>query len=53
MKSLGKKIATRGHMFKEQLLTSNLYISVVPFLKIRIPEEDMTSGFKQPFDVLD
>ncbi len=39
-KSIGKKLATRGEMLKQQLLQSGVYMSLVPFIKIRIPQED-------------
>jgi transcription elongation factor SPT6 len=36
-KSLGKKLHTRGEMLKSNLLQSGVYMSLVPFIKIRIP----------------
>jgi hypothetical protein len=39
-KALGKKLATRGEMLKSQLIPFKIYFSVVPFVLIRIPEED-------------
>lgn len=42
-KSLGKKLITRGEILKQQLLQSGVYMSLVPFIKIRIPQEDFGS----------
>lgn len=39
-KSLGKKLSTRGELLKQNLIPFKIYFSVVPFVLIRIPEED-------------
>lgn len=52
IKGLGKKIATRGDIFKSQLLTRYVYMSANAFMKIKIREEH-SGGVKQNFDPLD
>ena len=52
-KGIGKKLATRGEIFKTKLLTQEVYFSANGFLKIRIPREDMPSGVNNTYDVLD
>jgi len=53
-KSLGKKLHTRGEMLKSNLLQSGVYMSLVPFIKIRIPQEDYGStNYVNKFDILD
>ena len=52
-KGIGKKLATRGEIFKTKLLTQEVYFSANGFLKIRIPKEDMPSGVNNTYDVLD
>ena len=52
-KSLGKKLTTRGEIFKTSLLTQEVYFSANGFLKIRIPKEDISSGINHTYDVLD
>ena len=52
-KSLGKKLTTRGEIFKTSLLTQEVYFSANGFLKIRIPKEDISSGVNHTYDVLD
>lgn len=39
-KALGKKLATRGELLKTGLIDFKIYFSVVPFVLIRISEED-------------
>ena len=40
IKQLDKKLFTRGEILKTGLLKYQVYISAVPFLKIRVPVED-------------
>ena len=51
-KGLGKKLTTRGEIFKTSLLTQEVYFSANGFLKIRIPKEDL-QGLAAAYDVLD
>ena len=51
-KGLGKKLTTRGEIFKTSLLTQEVYFSANGFLKIRIPKEDL-QGISAIHDVLD
>ena len=47
-KGIGKKLATRGEIFKTKLLTQEVYFSANGFLKIRIPREDMPRRTSTP-----
>jgi len=40
-------------MLKEKMITFKIYFSVVPFILIRIPEEDFGKNQVQKFDILD
>jgi len=43
-KTLGKKLNTRGELLKNQLLGLKCYFSVVPFVLIRISDEDLVGS---------
>lgn len=51
IKALPKKLPTRGEIFRQLLLAPFVYVSAVPFMKIRLPMEEILNG--KPFDVLD
>ena len=52
-KGMGKKLTTRGEIFKASLLQKEVYFSATAFLKIRIPREDLHSGVAVSADLLD
>ena len=51
-KSLGKKLQTRGELLRTQLISFKVYSSVVPFVLVRILEEDF-NNLPAKFDILD
>ena len=51
VKSEGKKIQTRGELYKLNYLDKYVYISAVAFMKIRCPPEEM--GTDEFYDLLD
>lgn len=54
IKSLGRKIWTRAEIFKQNLLGGQCcYVSAIPFIKVKIPEDDISAGFKQSLDLRD
>ena len=53
-KQLDKKLFTRGEMLKTGLLKHQVYMSAVPFLKIRVPTEDFVAvAHAHKCDILD
>lgn len=44
VKNLSKKLQSRGELLKNQLFGLKTYFSVVPFLLIRIPAEELEHG---------
>lgn len=54
IKSLGRKIWTRAEIFKQNLLGGQCcYVSAIPFIKVKIPEDDISAGCKQSLDLRD
>lgn len=54
IKSTGRKIHTRAEIFKQNLLGGQcVYVSAIPFIKVRLTEEDMGTGIKQSVDLRD
>lgn len=51
IKSTGRKIETRGEIYKLQYLGKITYLSAIPFLKIKIPINEL--GKNQTQDILD
>ena len=43
-KGQGKKLVTRGDLLKHNLLPLKIYFSIVPFVLIRIPDEEFAKG---------
>jgi len=43
-KAQGKKLVTRGDLLKHSLLPLKIYFSIVPFVLIRIPDEEFSKG---------
>ena len=41
MKGMGTMLATRSDIIRRELLGSEVYMSSVAFLKIRVPDEDL------------
>ena len=53
MKGLGKKLNTRSDIIKSELLGQEVYMSATAFLKIRVPDEDLSSNSSSNFHILD
>lgn len=49
IKASGKKLQTRGEVFKEQYFKKDVYTSTIAFTKIKVPS-DLN---KQSYDILD
>lgn len=47
----GKKVITRGEIYKHTFLDKQCHLSSIAFLKIKIPPEEVEQ--KQPYDILD
>ena len=54
IKKLDKKLSTRGEMLKRDLWTFKVYFSLVPFVLIKISDEDFQNhNIEKKFDILD